>query len=329
MTKQCTGCGAELIEGSKFCTVCGKNVEQQPVEQQPVEEQPVEQPTEQQQEEQPIEQQPVEQQPVEEQPVEETPVAPVQPEPQQPIEKKQKTKTKPPKTKKKRSKKLLFGLLIVIVAAVIIVIIAFALQGGPGSFSPADNRFVGEWQQSSIGNPPTWMFNNDSTFEITPPDLTMPNGTWKVTGSQLSFYDNLVFYTYGFSTDGNFLTLTRIGQTGNYPTLIELTRGGLQGTTQTPDIKCIADSNTNRVIIESIDPNVKWSDIQITTPINASWQVQDSTNKGLAKIGVTSTITGYVSAGDSIFLMGTTGQVTVTLKFLPTNVDLGTWTVNL
>ena len=31
MTDHCSDCGAELIEGSKFCTACGKTVEQQQV----------------------------------------------------------------------------------------------------------------------------------------------------------------------------------------------------------------------------------------------------------------------------------------------------------
>ncbi len=43
MADHCSDCGAELIEGSKFCTACGKTVEQQPVTPvQPEPQQPVE-----------------------------------------------------------------------------------------------------------------------------------------------------------------------------------------------------------------------------------------------------------------------------------------------
>lgn len=284
MTEHCSDCGAELIEGSKFCTECGKTVEQQPV-------------------------------------------TSVQPEPQQPVEKKQ--ISTPPKTKKKSRKKLIMGLLAIVAAAVIVLIIMVYLQSGTGSPGEVDSRFVGEWEQNTIGSPFLWIFNGDSTLEITPPG-TMNNGTWKVTGIQLCFYNNAVCYTYEFSNDGNIVTLNMIGQNGSYPVNIVLTKKGLQGTSQTPDIQCLSDSATNRITIESIDANVKWSDMEITTnPTTANWQVQDTNKNGLARIGTTATITLYIIVGDSIILLDTTGEVTVTLKYAPTNEILGNWTVNV
>ena len=283
MTDHCSDCGAELMEGSKFCTACGKTVEQQPV-------------------------------------------TPVQPEPQQPVEKKQ--ASKPPKTKKKPRKKLIMGLLA-IVAIVVIIIIAIYLQGGTGSTNNADSMFVGEWNQYYKLDNYRWMFNMDGTFGITPPSNIMHNGSWTASGNQICFY-NMVCYSYIFSDDSNILILTRIGQNDNYFPIINLTKKELQGTSQTPDIACSSDSATNRIIIESIDANVKWSDIEITTNnANATWQVQDSTNKGLARIGITSTISVYVSPGDSIFVLQPTGEVTLSLMFKPTNDILGHWTVNV
>lgn len=284
MTSYCSECGAELIDESKFCTACGKNVEQPP--------EPA-----------------------------------VQPESEQPVE--EKKSSPPPKTKKKPSKKLLMGFLALIVIIIIVVIAALYLRGGNESPSVADTRFVGEWEENPHGSPFTWTFNDDGTFGITPLSSNMTNGTWGVTGDQLCLYNRMVCYTYVFSDNGNKLTLNKIGQGTSYSTTIILTKGVLQGTTETPEIQCSSDSASDRVIIESVDVNVKWSDIEISTSKNASWQVQDVNNKGLARIGFTSTITVYVSAGDSILLLDTTGDVVVTLKFKPTNEIIGSWTVNV
>jgi hypothetical protein len=285
MTSYCSECGAELIEGSKFCTTCGKNVEQQPV-------------------------------------------VPVQPELEKPVEKKQ--PAPPPKTKKKPRKKLLMGLLALIVVAVIVVIVAVYLLGGTKSPIVADSRFVGEWGENILGTPSTWIFNSSGTFGINPHSSIINNGTWGVTGNQLCLYSNLVYYTYQFSDNGDILTLNKVGQNNSYPATIVLTKGGLQGTTQTPDIECLSDAATNRINIESVDANVRWSDIEITTTnTNATWQVQDSTNKSLARIGITETISVYIRAGDSILLLETTGDVTVSLRFKPTNEIIGSWTVNV
>lgn len=98
---------------------------------------------------------------------------------------------------------------------------------------------------------------------------------------------------------------------------------------QTPNITCIVNNDTNRITITSIHPNVLWSNITITTKPNVDWQVQDSNNYPLANIGVTATITTNVTVGDNIFVFGTLGNVTVTLKYNPTNVLLGSWTVKI
>jgi hypothetical protein len=282
MTSYCSECGAELIEGSKFCTSCGKDVIQQPE-------------------------------------------TPIQPEPEQPVENKQ--ISKPPKTKKKLKKKFIMGLLAIIVVAVIVVVIAVYLRGGTESSSVVDSRFVGEWQeQKTFGS---WTFNSNGTFGINS-SSDIKDGTWGVSGNQLCFNNNSVCYTYMFSDNGNILTLNQTGLNNNYPATAVLTKGGLQGTTQTPDIQCSSDSATNRIIIESVDANVRWSDIEISTNnANATWQVQNSANKGLARIGTTATISVYMSVGDSILLLETTGGVTVTLTFKPTNAILGNWMVNV
>ena len=285
MTDHCSDCGAELIEGSKFCTECGKTVEQQPV-------------------------------------ASEQPQPPQQEAPQQIPE-------EPPKKKKQPRKKMLIGVFIIIAVVIVGLVLFMYLQGGNSPRSNTDIRFVGEWAENPHGSPFIWTFNSGGTFGITPQPSPMMNGTWEVTGNQLCLYNNMVCYTYEFSDNGNTLTLTRIGQGTSYSSNINLTKGVTQGTTETPEMQCSSDSATNRIIITSVDANVKWSDIEITTNKNASWQVQDRNNRGLARIGVTSTITVYVSAGDSILVLETTGDVTVTLKFKPTNEIIGSWTVNV
>ncbi|MFA5103324.1 MAG: hypothetical protein WC525_09250 [Candidatus Thermoplasmatota archaeon] len=95
------------------------------------------------------------------------------------------------------------------------------------------------------------------------------------------------------------------------------------------NITCTVNNATNRVIVASVDANVKWSDIAITTTPPASWQVQDSSYNGLAGIGTTATISAYVTVGDNIFVWDVPGNITVTLTYLPTNHLIGNWTVNV
>jgi hypothetical protein len=285
MTNHCSDCGAELLEGSKFCTECGKTVEQQQA-------------------------------------------PPVQPQPPKQEEPQQIIKT-PPKKHKSR-KKLVIGLLAIVTIVIIVLILIIYFQGNPVSPGNADSRFVGEWEQNTIEGPRQWTFNSDSTLEIYPSVGAMTNGSWKVTDNQLCFYNGVVCYSYVFSYDGNALTLKKIGVSEIYLEYINLTKKGLQGTSETPDVECSSDSATNRIIIESIDANVKWSDIEITTtPSVATWQVQDASNKGLGKIGITATITTFVAAGDNIFVIEPVGDVSIVLTYLPTNAMLGNWTVNI
>jgi len=259
--------------------------------------------------------------------VEEPIETPIESPPQKP-EEQPKTSIPQPAPKKSR-KKLMIGLLGIIIAVIIVAILVVYFLGGTNPLNVADSRFVGEWEQNTIGSPRQWIFDSDSTLDISPTTDTLINGSWKVTNNQICLYSEIICYTFEFSDDGNIVNLTRVGSSDNYPDTIILSKKGLQGTTQTPDIECTTDSSTNRIIIESVDANVKWSDIAITTNTNATWQAQDTNKNGLARIGVTSTITTYMTAGDSILLLDTTGDVTVTLQYIPTNVILGNWMVNI
>jgi hypothetical protein len=260
--------------------------------------------------------------------VEQHPVTPIQSQLQYQDEDHQ-TST-PLSTTPKSRKKLIIGISAIIVAVVIVVIFIVYLQGGPSSFGGADSRFVGEWEQNTIESPILWKFNSDSTIETGSSGGAMNNGgTWKVNDTQLCLYNNAVYYSYEFSNNGNTLTLDRITESDSYPVNIVLTKKGQQGTNQTPNIECTINSTTNRITIAYIDTNAKWGDIAITTTPTATWQVQDANKNALAKTDTTATITTYITVGDNILVLVTTGDVTVTLKYIPTNVVIGNWTVNV
>jgi len=285
MVNYCSDCGAELIEGSKFCSVCGKKVEQHPV-------------------------------------------TPIQSQLQQQDEQHQ--TSMPLSTTPKSRKKLIIGFSAIIVVVVIVLIFILYLLSGTGSFGGADSRFVGEWEQNTLDSPFLWKFNSDSTLETGSSGGAMNNvGTWKVNNTQLYLYNDTVCYTYEFSNNKNTLTLNISGESDSYPVNLVLTKKGQQGTNQTPNIECTSDPITNRITIAFIDANVKWKDIAITTNPTATWQVQDANKNALAKTDTTATITTYVTVGDNILVLVTTGDVAVTLKYIPTNALLGNWMVNV
>ncbi|KYK22014.1 hypothetical protein AYK25_07570 [Thermoplasmatales archaeon SM1-50] len=307
MTNNCLVCGSELREDAKFCPVCGRKLEQQTVSPTP------------------------------------PPPTPVSSQPQQ---KKQKPKvsttpaTTQPVTKQNHGikygtgKKAIVGISLTVVAVVIVIFFVANLLGGTSPFVSADSRFVGEWEENTLGNPIIWNFKSDSTLENPSSDGEMNNvGTWNVDVTSLCLfyrqYNQTVCYTYQFSNNGNILTLERTAVGDSYPANILLTKKGQPGSAQTPYIQCNVDSDTNRIIITQIDENVKWKDILVITNPAATWQIQDANNQALAKIGIIATITTYVGAGDNILLLAPSGAITVSLTYLPTSASLGEWTINV
>ncbi len=274
----CPHCGAEHIDGSKFCSVCGKKVKQHPENKK---------------------------------------------NPEQQEEERNPAFVPLPASKKPR-KKLIIGIAAIIVAVVFLVILVLYFQGGTNPFNGPDSRFIGEWEQNNIGSPSLWKFNSDSTVEKESSSGQMNNaGTWTVKNTQLCL-NNTLCYIFEFSNNGNTLTINRSGESD-----IVLTKKDQQGTSQTPNIQCITNSTTNRLILTSIDANVKWRDIKITTNPISSWQVQDANKNQLAKIGTTTTIVRYITVGDNILVLDTVGDVAVTLSYIPTNALLGNWTVHV
>jgi hypothetical protein len=286
MSHYCPHCAVELIEGSKFCSACGKEVDQPLVTDNKSKSQKKE---------------------------------------------KQLENSEPLSTQQKSREKLIIGISAIIIAVVIALVAFVYLLGGTGPFTGADNRFVGEWEQNLIEGPLLWNFNSDRTLAKESPSGAMNNvGTWTIKDTQICLYNNSICYTYEFSNNDNTLTLNIVKISDDYPENIILTKKGEQETNLTPDIECSINTSTNKLTIMATNTNTKWRDIVITTdPNSANWEVFNVNNIALAKINITATITTDVTVGDYIIFFDVMGDVIVTLKYLPTNSILGTWTVNV
>jgi FlaG/FlaF family flagellin (archaellin) len=109
--------------------------------------------------------------------------------------------------------------------------------------------------------------------------------------------------------------------------------GGAKG--QVANIACITDSSTNRITITSAGANIQWKDIVVTTDnTSVNWRVFDSSHTPLDVAKSTSGATVDISAGDYIELdfsayPGMSGNVRVSLRFIPTNTLLGSWAITV
>jgi len=107
---------------------------------------------------------------------------------------------------------------------------------------------------------------------------------------------------------------------------------------QTPNVAFMIDSTSNKATVTTSDANIKWSDVVVTLipSTNYHYQVwynggqtaagaQDSTANPAIPTGTT------VTAGDYILLTSTIigANDVITLRYIPTNSLLGTWTINV
>jgi flagellin-like protein len=110
---------------------------------------------------------------------------------------------------------------------------------------------------------------------------------------------------------------------------------------QTPNVAFTTDSTNNKMTIATSDANIKWSDVVVTlnpacTGAASGYKVYYG-GGATAATAFNSTVnpavpTGTtVTAGDYIFLASGTisQQVQITLRYIPTNSLLGTWTINV
>ena len=91
------------------------------------------------------------------------------------------------------------------------------------------------------------------------------------------------------------------------------------GSKRTPNISCVPNNTDNLLQITAADPDVSWSDINITVLANGT------TPHYITK-------TGTVTAGDTIsvdaYLVATGNRAAVTIRYNPTNALIGTWNVS-
>ena len=100
--------------------------------------------------------------------------------------------------------------------------------------------------------------------------------------------------------------------------------GMIGGTSKkTPSIACIPDNTANSLTVASADPDIDWSDVNITILCNST-TVNEQT--------VYQIKSGSVTAGQTIsvdaYLVNTGDKAAITLRYNPTNALVGTWTVS-
>jgi len=108
--------------------------------------------------------------------------------------------------------------------------------------------------------------------------------------------------------------------------------GMIGGTkTQTPNVASTTDSTTDRITVATADANILWKDVTVTLDkAGATFRVYYANGNPVDAVNSTSAAgTAEISAGDYILLSTYTGNVKATLKYIPTNSLLGSWTVNV
>jgi flagellin-like protein len=108
--------------------------------------------------------------------------------------------------------------------------------------------------------------------------------------------------------------------------------GMIGGTkTQTPNVASTTDSTTDRITVATADSNILWKDVTVTLDkAGATFRVYYANGNPVDAVNSTGAAgTAQISAGDYILLSTYTGNVKATLKYIPTNSLLGSWTVNV
>jgi flagellin-like protein len=100
---------------------------------------------------------------------------------------------------------------------------------------------------------------------------------------------------------------------------------------QTPNVACTTDSITNKIQVATADANIKWKDIVVTLDKpGATYRVYYANGTAIAAVNNTAAAgVADVSAGDYILMSTYTGNVRASLKYVPTNSLLGSWTINV
>ncbi len=103
----------------------------------------------------------------------------------------------------------------------------------------------------------------------------------------------------------------------------------------TASVACIADSSADRITITTVSQTIKWSDIGVSVDNSSvNWQVYNPNHTPLDAAKSTSGAIAEVSAGDYIEFdftsnPGMSGNIFVSLRFIPTNTLIGSWTITV
>jgi hypothetical protein len=180
-----------------------------------------------------------------------------------------------------------------------------------------------------------------SSFEVTPSIITQggsANLSWVVTGASSVRIDNgigsvgLSGHRVVMPTVTTLYTLTALNAEASKEASVQIYVHVEQPTPQeTPNVACTTDSTTNRIQVAFADVNIKWSDIVITNNTGSSdchWAIYDG--GGVTNQTTDSMPTSDVTAGDTIFIWYPHGgNVKITMRYVPSNSLLGTWTINV
>jgi len=98
---------------------------------------------------------------------------------------------------------------------------------------------------------------------------------------------------------------------------------------QTPNVACTVDSQTNKIMVATADNNILWKNVVVINNPGQAYQIWYG--GGVTSNNVTAMpATQTVMAGDYIYYPGTSSiNTVVTLRYIPTNSLLGTWTINV
>jgi FlaG/FlaF family flagellin (archaellin) len=103
----------------------------------------------------------------------------------------------------------------------------------------------------------------------------------------------------------------------------------------TANIGCIIDSSTNRITITTAAANIQWKDIAVVTDnTTVNWRVYNTSGNPIDAAKSTSGAIADIGAGDYIELdftanPGMSGNVRVSIRYIPTNTLLGSWIITV
>ena len=207
---------------------------------------------------------------------------------------------------------------IVIITLILLTVgLSGCIENGADGFGKSnEEKILGAWGGLVAGDVETSIFNffSNGTFSVSAMVFDfwsdsnirqMIWGTYVMTDNTLAteVKGDTSAFKYSFSDDGKKLTLIAIEQSGQFAVLTKYS-----SPPAIPSIRFLKDDDTFMLTVFSVNPlDILWSNIEITGTCDTS---------GLGT---------YVAAGDKI----TNCLDTITIRDMPTNFLLGSWTFSV